>query len=60
MLELLGGSPHSDMAVVIEGHSLRVALEATNRKNFMRLCQLCRTVIFCRVTPLQKVQVHSY
>lgn len=52
-----GGSRHSDMGVVIEGHSLRVALETANRETFLRLCQLCRTVIFCRVTPVQKVQV---
>ena len=54
-----GGSRYSDMAVVIEGHSLHVALETANRLTFLRLCQLCRTVIFCRVTPVQKVQVCS-
>ncbi|XP_073386553.1 uncharacterized protein [Physcomitrium patens] len=48
---------HSEMAVVIEGHSLSVALEAANQETFLRLCQICRTVVCCRVTPLQKVQV---
>jgi magnesium-transporting ATPase (P-type) len=54
-----GGFRHSDMAVVIEGHSLHVALETANRETFLRLCQLCRTVVCCRVTPVQKVQVCS-
>lgn len=51
---------HSEMAVVIEGHSLSVALEAANQETFLRLCQICRTVVCCRVTPLQKVQVFFF
>ncbi|XP_024528142.1 probable phospholipid-transporting ATPase IA [Selaginella moellendorffii] len=45
------------MAVVIEGDSLAVALEEDNKLVFLELCQLCRTVICCRVSPIQKAKV---
>lgn len=45
------------MAVIIEGNSLSIALEENNRTNFLELCQECRTVVCCRVSPLQKALV---
>ncbi|KAL3683459.1 hypothetical protein R1sor_001481 [Riccia sorocarpa] len=51
------GSYHSEMATVIEGISLSVALEDSNKIVFLQLCQLCRSVICCRVSPIQKAQV---
>ncbi|MCO5553195.1 hypothetical protein L7F22_006716 [Adiantum nelumboides] len=51
------GVDGSDMAVIIEGDSLSVALEENNRMNFLELCQECRTVVCCRVSPLQKALV---
>ncbi|XP_067827575.1 phospholipid-transporting ATPase ID isoform X3 [Heptranchias perlo] len=46
-----------DYALVINGHSLAHALEADMEREFLELASLCRTVICCRVTPLQKAQV---
>ncbi|XP_059808713.1 phospholipid-transporting ATPase ID isoform X2 [Hypanus sabinus] len=46
-----------DFALIINGHSLAHALEAEMKQEFLELACLCRTVICCRVTPLQKAQV---
>lgn len=47
------------MATVIEGASVGVALEESNRHVFLELCQYCQTVVCCRVSPLQKAQVRD-
>ncbi|KAL4660728.1 putative phospholipid-transporting ATPase IM isoform X1 [Arapaima gigas] len=44
-------------ALVINGHSLAHALEADLEGLLLDTACLCRTVICCRVTPLQKAQV---
>ncbi|XP_069766869.1 phospholipid-transporting ATPase ID isoform X2 [Narcine bancroftii] len=46
-----------DFALIINGHSLAHALEADVKLEFLELASMCRTVICCRVTPLQKAQV---
>ncbi|XP_072134331.1 phospholipid-transporting ATPase ID isoform X1 [Mobula birostris] len=46
-----------DFALIINGHSLAHALEADMKQEFLELACMCRTVICCRVTPLQKAQV---
>ncbi|XP_032906520.1 probable phospholipid-transporting ATPase IM [Amblyraja radiata] len=46
-----------DFALIINGHSLAHALEADMKQEFLNLASMCRTVICCRVTPLQKAQV---
>ncbi|XP_051896651.1 phospholipid-transporting ATPase ID isoform X2 [Pristis pectinata] len=46
-----------DFALIINGHSLAHALEADMKQEFLELASMCRTVICCRVTPLQKAQV---
>ncbi|XP_067874052.1 phospholipid-transporting ATPase ID isoform X2 [Heterodontus francisci] len=46
-----------DYAMIINGHSLAHALEADMQREFLDLASMCRTVICCRVTPLQKAQV---
>ncbi|XP_043350570.1 probable phospholipid-transporting ATPase IM isoform X9 [Dermochelys coriacea] len=46
-----------DYALVINGHSLAHALEADLENEFVEVACLCKTVICCRVTPLQKAQV---
>ncbi|KAI5067311.1 hypothetical protein GOP47_0017839, partial [Adiantum capillus-veneris] len=56
-IDFVTGVDASDMAVIIEGDSLSVALEENNRMNFLELCQECRTVVCCRVSPLQKALV---
>uniref|UniRef100_A0A8C9S7D5 Phospholipid-transporting ATPase n=1 Tax=Scleropages formosus TaxID=113540 RepID=A0A8C9S7D5_SCLFO len=46
-----------EYALVINGHSLAHALEADLEGLLLDTACLCRTVICCRVTPLQKAQV---
>lgn len=46
------------MALVIEGAALAVALEEKNKLMFLELCQHCRAVVCCRVSPIQKAQVN--
>ena len=45
------------MGLVIEGAALATALLRHNAQPFLGLCQACRGVVCCRVTPMQKAQV---
>ncbi|TRY97368.1 hypothetical protein DNTS_033009 [Danionella cerebrum] len=47
----------SEYALIINGHSLAHALEAELEQILVGVACLCKTVICCRVTPLQKAQV---
>lgn len=49
----------AEMAVIIEGDALAAALEENNRTTFLQLCRKCRTVLCCRVSPLQKALVRA-
>ncbi|KAH6914262.1 calcium transporting ATPase [Coprinopsis sp. MPI-PUGE-AT-0042] len=46
-----------DLALVIDGKSLGFALEKELSKTFLELAILCKAVICCRVSPLQKALV---
>ncbi|KAI0629096.1 phospholipid-translocating P-type ATPase [Trametes polyzona] len=46
-----------DLALVIDGKSLTFALEKEISKIFLELAILCKAVICCRVSPLQKALV---
>ncbi|KAG2074889.1 Ca-transporting ATPase [Suillus decipiens] len=46
-----------DLALVIDGKSLGFALEKELSKSFLELALMCRAVICCRVSPLQKALV---
>ncbi|KAJ8380655.1 hypothetical protein SKAU_G00014330 [Synaphobranchus kaupii] len=46
-----------EYGLVINGHSLAYALEKSTEVEFLRTACMCKTVICCRVTPLQKAQV---
>lgn len=46
----------TEVGMVIDGHSLGFALH-DHTDEFLRLGRLCRSVICCRVTPLQKALV---
>uniref|UniRef100_A0A673LKT2 Phospholipid-transporting ATPase n=1 Tax=Sinocyclocheilus rhinocerous TaxID=307959 RepID=A0A673LKT2_9TELE len=48
---------NGDYGLVINGHSLAFALESNMELEFLRTACMCKTVICCRVTPLQKAQV---
>ncbi|KAG7489375.1 phospholipid-transporting ATPase ID-like [Solea senegalensis] len=46
-----------EYGLVINGHSLAYALERSMELEFLRTACLCKSVICCRVTPLQKARV---
>ncbi|KAM4621664.1 phospholipid-transporting ATPase VB [Polymixia lowei] len=57
-----GDSPQiTDMvptiALVIDGRTLAMSLESDLQQRFVELAQRCRSVLCCRVTPLQKSAV---
>ncbi|KAL8828144.1 MAG: hypothetical protein Q9170_006727 [Blastenia crenularia] len=52
-----GGSELETLALIIDGKSLTYALEKGLDKEFLDLAVLCKAVICCRVSPLQKALV---
>ncbi|OCH92040.1 calcium transporting ATPase [Obba rivulosa] len=46
-----------DLALIIDGKSLTFALEKEISKTFLELAIMCKAVICCRVSPLQKALV---
>lgn len=52
-----GGAELETLALVIDGKSLTYALERGLDKEFLGLAILCKAVICCRVSPLQKALV---
>ena len=45
------------MALIIDGKTLNFALEEDVRETFLELAMLCKAVVCCRVSPLQKALV---
>lgn len=54
---LSGGDPAGGFALVISGHSLAHALCPNREQLFLSVACQCKSVICCRVTPLQKALV---
>ncbi|XP_042307209.1 phospholipid-transporting ATPase ID-like isoform X3 [Sceloporus undulatus] len=54
---LLDEEPNAEYGLVINGYSLAHALEGPLQLELVRTACLCKAVICCRVTPLQKAQV---
>lgn len=52
-----GGDPKGGFALVINGHSLAHALCPNREQLFLQVASQCKSVICCRVTPLQKALV---
>lgn len=52
-----GGDPAGGFALVISGHSLAHALCPNREELFLAVACQCKSVICCRVTPLQKALV---
>ncbi|XP_068994813.1 phospholipid-transporting ATPase ID-like [Embiotoca jacksoni] len=48
---------NGEYGLVINGHSLAYALERSMELELLRTACMCKAVICCRVTPLQKAQV---
>ncbi|XP_017837733.1 probable phospholipid-transporting ATPase IA isoform X3 [Drosophila busckii] len=47
----------ANVALVIDGKTLKYALSCDLRGDFQELCIICRVVICCRVSPIQKAEV---
>lgn len=47
----------NNVALVIDGTSLKYALSCDLRREFLDLCISCKVVICCRVSPIQKAEV---
>lgn len=56
-IPLGGGDPSGGFALVISGHSLAHALCPNREELFLDVSCQCKSVICCRVTPLQKALV---
>ena len=52
-----GAAEMETLALVIDGRSLTFALEKDLEKMFLELAVMCKAVICCRVSPLQKALV---
>lgn len=46
-----------DISLVIDGRTLTMALASDLQDRFVELARHCRSVLCCRVTPLQKSRV---
>lgn len=46
------------VALVIDGAALALALQPQHEDELLALCKECSAVICCRVSPMQKAQVH--
>eukprot|EP01135_Chromosphaera_perkinsii_P005822 Nk52_evm11s367 gene=Nk52_evmTU11s367 len=51
------GKQNDGLALVIDGHTLGLILESELELDFLRLAKMCKSVVCCRVSPLQKAQV---
>ncbi|XP_063230598.1 probable phospholipid-transporting ATPase IA isoform X2 [Bacillus rossius redtenbacheri] len=47
----------NEVALVIDGKTLKYALSCDTRREFLDLCTSCNVVICCRVSPMQKAEV---
>jgi phospholipid-translocating ATPase len=50
---------NSEFALIIDGTSLKFALDKRISPSFLNLATRCKAVVCCRVSPLQKAQVVS-
>ncbi|XP_004680378.1 PREDICTED: phospholipid-transporting ATPase IB-like [Condylura cristata] len=47
----------NDLALIIDGETLKYALHCEIMKQFLNLALSCRTVLCCRLSPLQKAEI---
>ncbi|KAF5302279.1 hypothetical protein FQA39_LY10318 [Lamprigera yunnana] len=47
----------NDIALIVEGKTLKYALSCDMRSDFLKLCVSCKVVVCCRVSPMQKAEV---
>lgn len=51
---------HGAVGIVLDGGALHAALTPELQPLLMELCSLCRAVVCCRVSPMQKAQVRGW
>lgn len=51
------GKSSSPFTLIIDGQSLKHALSHDLKMDFLELCLCCKSVICCRVSPMQKAEV---
>ncbi|XP_054269311.1 probable phospholipid-transporting ATPase IA isoform X3 [Macrosteles quadrilineatus] len=51
------GKTNNNLCLVVDGASLKFALTHELRREFLQLCISCKSVICCRVSPMQKAEV---
>ncbi|XP_048480918.1 probable phospholipid-transporting ATPase IA isoform X3 [Plutella xylostella] len=47
----------NDVALVVDGKTLKYAMGCDLKKDFLDLCLSCKVVVCCRVSPIQKAEV---
>ncbi|XP_075972322.1 ATPase phospholipid transporting 8A1 isoform X3 [Anticarsia gemmatalis] len=47
----------NDVALIIDGKTLKYAMGCDLKKDFLDLCISCKVVVCCRVSPIQKAEV---
>ena len=47
----------SNVGLVVEGGALALMLHPQHQDNFVKLCSSCKSVVCCRVSPMQKASV---
>ncbi|CAB0007107.1 unnamed protein product, partial [Nesidiocoris tenuis] len=52
-------NPAGRFALVIDGQSLKFTLMPDLKQDFLHLCLSCKSVICCRVSPMQKAEVRN-
>eukprot|EP00050_Salpingoeca_kvevrii_P002287 m.190317 g.190317 ORF g.190317 m.190317 type:complete len:1160 (+) comp10581_c0_seq1:297-3776(+) len=57
MLQRHARTDADSLALVIDGHALTHALSSRLANVWLKLAKLCKAVICCRVSPLQKAQI---
>ncbi|KAF5285620.1 hypothetical protein FQR65_LT13101 [Abscondita terminalis] len=50
----------NEIALIVEGKTLKYALSCDLRSDFLKLCVSCKVVVCCRVSPMQKAEVVEY
>ncbi|XP_076273311.1 ATPase phospholipid transporting 8A1 isoform X3 [Rhynchophorus ferrugineus] len=50
----------NEIALIIDGKTLKYALTCELRTYFLKLCISCKVVVCCRVSPIQKAEVVEY
>lgn len=52
------GKSNNSFTLIIDGQSLKHALSHDLKMDFLDLCLSCKSVICCRVSPMQKAEVY--